>query len=161
MTVGYLQSPLGYIQINVTDHKVTKIQYIEEDQMDDVPETLLWLEKENSVLKQCLQELHEYFEGKRDHFTIEFEFKGTSFQNRVWNALMTIPYGETCSYGDIANKIGNPKAVRAVGQANRVNPLPIIVPCHRVIGKNRSMTGYAGSQIEKKEFLLQIEGFQF
>jgi methylated-DNA-[protein]-cysteine S-methyltransferase len=160
MTVGYLQSPIGYIRVVVADNKVSKIEYVNDEQMTFIPDMAIWLEEENQVLKQAIQELQEYLAGSRATFTLKIEFEGTPFQKSVWNALMTIPYGETCSYGDIANRIGNPKAVRAVGQANRVNPLPIIIPCHRVIGKNRSMTGYAGSQIEKKEFLLHLEGFQ-
>ena len=109
------------------------------------------------VLVQAQQELEEYFRGARRHFTVELDFAGTEFQNRVWNALRTIPFGETRSYGDIADQIGSSKAVRAVGAANGRNRIPIIVPCHRVIGADGTLTGFAGG-LEIKARLLALEG---
>ncbi len=102
------------------------------------------------------RQLSEYFEGKRNSFTIPFQFYGTDFQKKIWNCLLTIPYGETCSYKDIADKIQAPKAVRAVGGAVNRNPISIIAPCHRVIGKSGKLVGYNGG-LEKKEFLLDHE----
>lgn len=106
------------------------------------------------------EELVEYFEGKRKHFTFPFDIEGTTFQMDVWNALLEIPYGQTKCYSDIANRIGNPKAVRAVGTAIGKNPLSIIIPCHRVLGKNGTLTGYSGG-LDVKELLLQHEGIEY
>lgn len=109
------------------------------------------------LLREAVRQLEEYFSGRRREFQLPLHLKGTEFQKRVWQALQEIPYGETRSYSQIAEQIGNPKAVRAVGMANHRNPIMVIVPCHRVIGKNQSMTGYACG-IEVKEALLHLEG---
>jgi len=101
--------------------------------------------------------LNEYFDEKRQQFDFPIHMKGTEFQIKVWQALMTIPYGSTCSYKDIAVKIGNSKASRAVGMANNKNPLIIVVPCHRIIGANGSLVGYACG-LHVKEDLLRLEG---
>ena len=103
------------------------------------------------------RELEEYFAGSRRSFTIPLAPRGTPFQLAVWNALLEIPYGDTVSYGDLAFRIGKPAAVRAVGAANGANPIPVIIPCHRVIGSNGSLTGYGGG-IERKQWLLALEG---
>jgi methylated-DNA-[protein]-cysteine S-methyltransferase len=106
----------------------------------------------------AISQLQEYFAGTRQAFDLPLVFnKGTAFQRAVWQALCAIPYGETRSYRDIARAIGNEKAVRAVGQANRANPFPIIVPCHRVIGASGALVGYAGSQVHLKSYLLDHE----
>ena len=110
----------------------------------------------NYLTQKVKKELSEYFSGKRKIFDIPVSFCGTSFQNKVWNELLNIPYGETRSYMDIAKAIENEKAARAVGNANNKNPIWIIVPCHRVIGKNGSLVGYGGG-IKLKEMLLDIE----
>ena len=107
-------------------------------------------------IKNTIIQLDEYFEGKRSKFNIPLVLSGTVFQNAVWNALQQIPYGQTVSYKNIAQAIGNVKACRAVGMANNRNPLPIIIPCHRVIGQNGALVGYAG-QIWRKEWLLKHE----
>ena len=114
------------------------------------------VEKETSLTKEAYAQLSEYLNGKRKTFDLPFKMRGTQFQLQVWNALLDIPYGETRSYKQIAEAIGNPKAVRAVGMANNRNPLLIIVPCHRIIGKNGSLVGY-GEGLEMKEFLLRLE----
>ncbi|MDD3340892.1 MAG: methylated-DNA--[protein]-cysteine S-methyltransferase [Bacilli bacterium] len=116
------------------------------------------LEKETSFLKEAKQQVEEYLEGNRKQFTIPFKVQGTSFQKSVYEALLQIPYGEVRSYSDIARAIQNPKAVRAVGNANNHNRLPILIPCHRVVGKNGKMVGYAGG-LSIKETLLTIEGY--
>ena len=118
------------------------------------------VEKETSLTKEAYTQLSEYLKGKRKTFDLPFKMRGTQFQLQVWNALLDIPYGETRSYKQIAEAIGNPKAVRAVGMANNRNPLLIIVPCHRIIGKNGSLVGYAGG-LDKKEFLLRLENPNF
>ncbi|WP_300102273.1 methylated-DNA--[protein]-cysteine S-methyltransferase [uncultured Alistipes sp.] len=108
------------------------------------------------ILEQAAREIGEYFEGKRRAFAVPTAAAGTPFQQAVWNALKEIPYGETRTYGEIARRIGHPRASRAVGQANNRNPLPIVVPCHRVIGTSGALTGYAGG-LAVKERLLELE----
>ena len=110
----------------------------------------------NEMTRWAVKELEEYFQGKRKVFTVPCVPKGTDFQKRVWEALIQIPYGETRTYKEIAAAAGNPKASRAVGMANNRNPIPIIIPCHRVIGTNGSLTGYAGG-LKVKEYLLKLE----
>jgi len=111
----------------------------------------------NPILLETQRQLGEYFAGQRKVFTVKLDFAGTDFQRRVWTALLTIPYGETRSYGDIARQIGSPAAVRAVGAANGRNPISIIAPCHRVVGSNGKLTGFAGG-LETKARLLGLEG---
>ncbi len=110
----------------------------------------------NKVLKTTVKQLRSYFGGKTEEFDLPLRAVGTDFQERVWNALRSIKYGQTVSYADIAKKVGNPKAVRAVGSAIGKNPLSIIVPCHRVIGSNGELTGFSGG-LKTKEFLLNLE----
>ena len=105
---------------------------------------------------EAFRQLQEYFAGERRRFELPCELRGTDFQKKVWSALETIPYGQTRSYGDIARMVGSPKAVRAVGAANGKNPLWIVVPCHRVVGADGSLTGYAGG-LEMKKRLLELE----
>ncbi|HVC28568.1 MAG TPA: methylated-DNA--[protein]-cysteine S-methyltransferase [Gammaproteobacteria bacterium] len=106
--------------------------------------------------KQVIAQLRDYFGGKRREFDLALVPEGTEFQLRVWSALRTIPYGKTCSYGELAQRIRKPKAARAVGAANGQNPIPIIVPCHRVIGANGSLTGFGGG-LKIKRILLELE----
>jgi methylated-DNA-[protein]-cysteine S-methyltransferase len=108
------------------------------------------------VLMETERQLREYFEGKRREFSLRLDMRGTSFQKDVWEALLGIPYGETRSYGQIAKQIGRPSASRAVGAANGANPIPIVVPCHRVIGSTGKLTGFGGG-LDVKEKLLGIE----
>ncbi|MBL7962186.1 methylated-DNA--[protein]-cysteine S-methyltransferase, partial [bacterium] len=114
------------------------------------------IEGTNDVIEQAEKDLQEYFSGKRKNFTIPLDLRGSEFELQIWGQLLKIPYGQVCSYGDIAKKINNPKSVRAVGGANHNNPVAIIVPCHRVIGKNGSLVGYGGG-IEKKQLLIELE----
>jgi len=116
-------------------------------------------EKETAVLEKAAKELDEYFKGKRKDFDIPIAPEGTKFQRKVWDALRDIPFGETRSYGQIARLMGNEKACRAVGAANGKNPLPIVIPCHRIIGKNGRLTGFAGG-LDVKEKLLSIENVE-
>ena len=112
--------------------------------------------QETALIKKAYLQLTEYLKGERETFDLPLNPKGTEFQKRVWKALCDIPYGETRSYKQVAEAIGNPKAVRAVGMANHRNPLLIVVPCHRVIGADGKLVGYAAG-LDKKEFLLQLE----
>jgi methylated-DNA-[protein]-cysteine S-methyltransferase len=111
----------------------------------------------NEIIKQTQIQLQEYFAKKRTAFDLPIAFSGTEFQQHTWQALLTIPYGETRSYSEQAHLIGNPKAVRAVARTNGLNPIPIVVPCHRIIGKSGKLTGFAGG-LDIKKFLLTLEG---
>lgn len=113
-------------------------------------------EENHPLLQWTRRELEEYFQGKRKEFSVPLKPDGTEFQKKVWKALTEIPYGETRTYGEVAAAVGNDKASRAVGMANHCNPIPVIIPCHRVIGKNGKLTGYAGG-LEKKTALLDLE----
>jgi len=112
--------------------------------------------RDDALFAEPVRQLRAYFAGDLTRFDLPLRFAGTEFQNRVWRALTDIPYGETLSYGDLAQRIGKPTASRAVGAANGANPLPIVVPCHRVIGADRSLTGFGGG-VEVKRFLLDHE----
>ena len=112
---------------------------------------------ETPLLREGREQLLAYLRGKRTGFDLPLAPHGTPFQRAVWDALLEIPYGRTCTYGEVAARIGRPRAVRAVGQANHRNPLPIFIPCHRVIGTNGALTGYAGG-LELKRRLLELEG---
>lgn len=145
--VCVIKSPVGNLKIEEEDNQIVKVAFTKED-VTEIPDTLL---------KKCADELEEYFRGNRKEFDLSLLMKGTEFQVKVWHALEKIPYGETRSYQDIAQMIGKPKASRAVGMANHVNPIVILVPCHRVIGKNGKLTGYGGG-LDKKKYLLELEG---
>jgi len=112
-----------------------------------------------AAFAEVIRQLQAYFRGELEEFDVPLAMEGTEFQIRVWNALRTIPYGETISYAQLARRVGNPKAVRAVGLANGSNPIPIIVPCHRVIGSDGSLTGFGGGLSTKKK-LLELENKQ-
>ena len=146
MYLETLDSPLGLIRIEATDRGIRRIDFVTERETD-MP---------NGHTSLAREQLEQYFKGKRRLFTFSCESQGTAFQKAVWEALRNIPYGETATYGEIARRVGRPRAVRAVGQANRVNPLALVVPCHRVVGVNGRLTGYAGG-LEKKQYLLELE----
>ncbi len=144
-----VSTPLGDMTLAEQDGKLTQLR-LKAYRKDG--ET----ERETPLLLQAAQELREYFAGTRKAFTVPLNPVGTAFQTAVWKALETIPYGQTMSYGGIAAQIGKPKASRAVGMANNQNPLPIFIPCHRVIGANGKLVGYGGG-LYIKEALLQLE----
>lgn len=112
----------------------------------------------SDILEEAARQLDEYFSGRRSEFSVPLLFVGTDFQKTVWKALLSIPYGQTLSYGELAARIGKPKSVRAVANANGANALSIFAPCHRVVGSDRSLTGYAGG-LEAKRWLLELENF--
>jgi methylated-DNA-[protein]-cysteine S-methyltransferase len=128
----------------------------ENDRPDRVRLDVMMEDAKCPVLVETARQLREYFDGKRDRFNVPLDFVGTEFQRKVWHALLTIPFGETRSYSEIAQQIGKPAAVRAVGAANGRNPMSIIAPCHRVIGANGTLTGFAGG-LKAKAFLLRLE----
>ncbi len=144
-----MNSPLGELYIFEEDNKIVQIS-------TSYTPAMGCKEDMSELLSNTVGQLNEYFAGTRKTFSIPLDMRGTEFQKRVWNALLEIPYGETWSYKQLAEFIDNPKAVRAVGGANHNNPIMIIVPCHRVIGSNGSLTGYAGG-LDMKEHLLNLE----
>ena len=149
--VAYMQSPIGRVEIKADDNYIQSILLISGTNDDEQSSF-----NQNRVIKQCIEELSEYFAGVRTKFTIPIKQTGTDFQQQVWLQLLKIPYGTTISYGELAKHLGDIKRTRAVGAANGKNKLWIVVPCHRVIGANGSLTGYAGG-IDCKRWLLQHE----
>jgi methylated-DNA-[protein]-cysteine S-methyltransferase len=145
--IDTITSPLGILQIEASNQGLTGLTFVE---------SLPAITSINVITDETKQQLKAYFMGKKQSFSVPLDAKGTAFQQSVWCYLATIPYGQAVSYQDVANAIDNPKAVRAVGAANGKNPIAIIVPCHRVIGKNGSLTGYAWG-VEAKSWLLKHE----
>ncbi|MBQ8597734.1 MAG: methylated-DNA--[Lachnospiraceae bacterium] len=149
----YMKTPVGVLCIEEEDDAITAL-YL--DKCSEITKDSAEAEPETELLKKAVCELSEYFRGKRKEFDLPLMPQGTEFQKRVWEALRTIPCGETRSYGEIAAQIGNPKACRAVGGANHKNPILILIPCHRVVGADGSLTGFACGT-EAKEYLLKLE----
>lgn len=147
---GYLDTPEGPLMITAQDKGITSVNFHQ-----DTPQP----ESAHPLIQHCKRQLQEYMDGKRTQFDLPLAAPGTVFQQAVWQALLSIPFGQTCSYGDIARQLNNPNAVRAVGAANGMNPIAIIVPCHRVIGSNGKLTGYAGG-LTRKSWLLALENPQ-
>jgi methylated-DNA-[protein]-cysteine S-methyltransferase len=151
------QAPVGLIYIVMNSSGVVGVAITEE----------IWnawkaksgeIHRDPEFCRQAITQLEEYFTGKRRNFSVPLSIQGPLFSQKVWRELLRIPFGETCSYGDIARAIGQPGSCRAVGQANRRNPLPIFIPCHRVIGKDGALTGYLGKQgLTTKQYLLEME----
>ena len=141
METAYIKTPLGTAKIIGDADGISVISILSEGEVS---------KKIPAVLKEAIQQLNEYFDGKRDEFTFKMNPAGTDFQQKVWQELLKIPFGKTVSYMDITKKLGDVKAIRAVATANGKNPLWIVVPCHRVIGTDGSLTGYAGGLWRKK-----------
>lgn len=150
MYTDYLDTPLGLMECKASEHGITQVIFCGEEKSTIHP---------NNITDQCKQQLREYFAGQRKTFDLSLDQQGTTFQQSIWHCLTQIPYGQLRSYGELAHMINNPKAVRAVGGANGRNPISIIVPCHRVVGANGTLTGYAGG-IERKLWLLKHEGIE-
>ncbi|MDX1876120.1 methylated-DNA--[protein]-cysteine S-methyltransferase [Mycolicibacterium sp. 120266] len=147
-----IDSPVGLLTLAGVDGRLMHLRMV--DQMYE-PNRSDW-QPDDDAFPEAVAQLQAYFAGDCTEFDIPLELVGTAFQRKVWQALLTIPYGETRSYGDIAAQIGTPTAYRAVGLANGHNPIGIIVPCHRVIGANGSLTGYGGG-LDRKKILLEME----
>lgn len=145
----FYETIIGYLTISADEQGITDVSFGKRNPVHAVCQ-------ETPVIKQAVSELQEYFEGRRQEFTVPLHPQGTDFQLRVWQVLRTIPYGKTWSYKQVATAAGNPNASRAVGMANNRNPIAIIIPCHRVIGANGRLVGYAGG-LDVKEKLLEIE----
>ncbi|KAB0470296.1 methylated-DNA--[protein]-cysteine S-methyltransferase [Vibrio sp. IB15] len=150
----YYDSPLGTVTLQANEQGLLGVWF---ETHTTKPEDLGTQEDSFPIFQSVKDQLDRYFAGEAVQFDVPIAAKGTPFQQSVWHALTTIPYGETWSYAQLADAIGNPKAVRAVGLANGKNPVSVIIPCHRVIGKNGKLTGYAGG-VERKQRLLAIEG---
>ena len=149
----YYQSPIGKLLMIGKEGLLEELHFPNGLEQIPIPED--W-QFDETYFKDVLKQLAEYFAGNRQEFTLKIAPKGTAFQKSVWQELQKIPFGQTASYGEIAKRVGNPKASRAIGMANGKNPIPIIVPCHRVIGKDGSLTGFGGG-LDLKRRLLQLE----
>lgn len=148
MDTTYLHTPIGSLEINGTEEGLASIHFLdtEEESSTDIPKSL----------KKTVEQLEEYFLGTRTEFNLKLNPEGTEFQKKVWQKLQEIPFSKTVSYQTIANRLGDPKVIRAAASANGKNPISIIIPCHRVIGKDGSLTGYA-SGLHRKKWLLEHE----
>jgi methylated-DNA-[protein]-cysteine S-methyltransferase len=147
MEKTYFLAPIGLLEISGSEKGITSVSFVAN--VDNVIEN-------PPCLRECVSQLNDYFNGKRKSFNLKLDVEGTEFQKKVWNELLKIPYGKTVSYNDIAKKLGDKEAVRAVGNANGKNPVAIIIPCHRVIGSDGKLVGYAGG-LWRKKWLLNFE----
>jgi len=145
---SYFSSPVGELIIESENEKIITLGFLKDSKQE---------ETSTPVIDQCFEELEEYFFQGRKFFSFEMNLIGTEFQIKVWNELLNIPFGKTISYEELAIRVGNIKSIRAVGLANGQNPIAIVVPCHRVIGKSGDLVGYGGG-LDKKIWLLQHEG---
>jgi methylated-DNA-[protein]-cysteine S-methyltransferase len=143
----YWQSPAGLLEIQASDEGLRAVSFVE---------NRIYEEEPSNHNQLTINQLKEYFEGKRKDFDLTFDLEGTDFQKRVWLELLKIPFGKTKSYMDMAVALGDPKVIRAAASANGANKIGIIIPCHRVIGSDGSLTGYAGG-LDKKKWLLELE----
>ena len=150
-----IDSPIGPLLLAASDDGLRTIEF--DAARHPVRREADWIDGDHPLLQRARQQLGEYFAGKRRSFDLPLDPRGTDFQRMTWQALTTIPYGETISYAELASRVQRPKAMRAVGSANGRNPLPIVVPCHRVIGADGSLTGFGGG-LPTKQFLLELEG---
>lgn len=151
----FVDSPVGPLFVAASSDGLRAIEF--RDNRHPVKRDGEWQTGDNAVLRKARRQLDEYFAGKRRTFDLPLSPQGTDFQRTVWTTLASIPYGETISYAQLASRVGKPSAMRAVGAANGRNPLPIVLPCHRVIGADGSLTGFGGG-LPTKQFLLKLEG---
>jgi len=147
--ISYVESPIGTIEIKADEQSILSVQFKDTNKV----ETSF---SENEISKNGKQQLSEYFASERKEFDLPLQLSGTDFQNKVWTELQVIPYGKTISYLQLAKNLGDPKCIRAAGTANGKNPFAIVVPCHRVIGSNGDLIGYAGG-LWRKQWLLEHE----
>jgi len=157
MNYCYLETPIGTLLIAGDEQAIHRIEFPRRGRPGR-PEAE-WREAQRGPVAEAVRQLREYFAGKRTEFDLPLAPDGTDFQRNVWRRLQEIPYGETISYGELARRVGNPKASRAVGAANGQNPIPIVIPCHRVIGASGKLTGFGGG-LPTKEALLALEARQ-
>ncbi|TAH05874.1 MAG: methylated-DNA--[protein]-cysteine S-methyltransferase [Sphingobacteriales bacterium] len=150
---AYYTSPLGVLRISSNDAAVNEVHFLHEDEIAGAAPPV---EQRPKVLQQCINQLIEYFTGDRKDFTVPLQQNGTDFQQKVWGELLHIPFGKTISYLDLSKRIGDVKAIRAAASTNGKNKIGIIVPCHRVIGSNQDLVGYAGG-LWRKKWLLEHE----
>lgn len=150
MLVTHFLSPIGTLEIMGDEEGISQVLFL-----DEKPS----IRNSNPVLDECVKQLSEYFENQRTEFDLKLNPAGTDFQKSVWEELQRIPFGKTISYMDLAKRLGDPKVIRAAGTANGMNPIAIIIPCHRVIGTDGSLTGYAGG-LKRKQWLLEHESCQ-
>lgn len=155
LSYKFVDSPIGKLKLVASDTGLVGILW-ENDNPRRVRLEELVEEPDQPILRETQKQLEEYFAGKRKEFEVPLDMRGTVFQKRVWEALLAIPFGETRTYGQLANQLGKPKATRAVGAANGRNPVAIIAPCHRVIGFSGKLTGFAGG-LDAKAHLLNLE----
>lgn len=149
---AYYKSPIGIAKVTADENFITELVFIEENEAVVNNENI----GQSLPLQQCLHQLDEFFNGKRKHFAIPVKQAGTAFQQKVWNELINIPFGKTVSYLQLSKQIGDTKAIRAVAASNGKNKISIIVPCHRVVGSNQSLVGYAWGNW-RKQWLLEHE----
>lgn len=151
-----LASPIGLLRLEATADVITAIRFVTADLDITAPDTQAETGADEPLLHAASAQLQAYFDGQLKHFDLPLARTGTAFQQQVWGQLQNIPYGQSYSYSQLAQAVENPKACRAVGLANRSNPFAIVVPCHRVIGADGRLTGYAGG-LQRKQWLLQHE----
>jgi methylated-DNA-[protein]-cysteine S-methyltransferase len=155
--IVYYQSPVGVLEIRSNGHSISDVLFLNSWKGTKINEAdIVFTEPKSTAIKNCIKQLNEYFAGKRTEFKMDMAQVGTEFQQSVWKELMNIPYGKTISYMELSKRIGNVKAIRAVGTANGNNSISIIIPCHRVIGSNGSLVGYGGD-LWRKKWLLEHE----
>ncbi|HEY8404049.1 MAG TPA: methylated-DNA--[protein]-cysteine S-methyltransferase [Flavobacteriales bacterium] len=147
LAITYLSTPLGWLRLEGESMGLSRLDFVEGPSSDTI---------NSESLQRAIEQLNEYFEGTRKEFKLYLSPSGTHFQKNVWAAVSRIPYGATCSYEDIAKALGDIKVIRAAAAANGRNPLPIVIPCHRIIGKDGSLTGYSGG-LWRKKWLLELE----
>ena len=154
MRYAYMDSPVGRLLLAADDEALRLIEFPSPrhpmSRVDD------WMQGDNAILRETRMQLDGYFDGRRTHFDLPLGPRGTEFQRAVWHTLAGIPYGTTISYAQLATRVGKASAMRAVGAANGRNPLPIVLPCHRVVGSDGSLTGFGGG-LPTKQFLLELE----
>lgn len=147
LATAYMDSPVGLLEVRCTERGLRSVNFVEEKKFEENP---------NDINQWAINQLSEYFEGKRTCFDLPFDLEGTDFQKRVWAELLNIPFGKTRPYMEQSKALGDVKAIRAVASANGQNKIAIIIPCHRVIGSDGSLTGYAGG-LQRKKWLLDFE----
>lgn len=150
MQVTHFLSPIGTLEIKGDEDGISQVLFLDESPS---------IQESSHILDECAKQLNEYFENKRTVFELKLNPEGTDFQKSVWKELQNIPHGKTISYMDLAKHLGDPKVIRAAGTANGKNPIAIIIPCHRVIGSDGGLTGYAGG-LKRKQWLLEHESSQ-